>query len=114
MEDTKTLNRDLVIIAWGVFFLWWGSMELLRPLHGIGDIGVGLILIGLNVVRSLKGVRTSYFTITLGVLALALGALELSRTVIAFPPITLPLFPILLILLGVMFLVRELQLSRAR
>jgi hydrogenase/urease accessory protein HupE len=99
-------------MAWGALFIWWGITELVPGLpHGTGAIGIGLILLGLNVARSLNGVPTSGFTMTLGILALVLGGLELAISVLRLP-IELPVFAILLIVLGVILLARELLRSR--
>jgi len=95
-------------LAWGALFIWWGITELFPFLpHGTGAIGIGLILLGLNVARSLNGVPTSGFTTTLGILALVLGGLELANSVLHLP-FEVPVFAILLIALGVIMLAREL------
>ena len=108
MENARTLNRNLETMAWGAFFIWWGITELFQFLpHGVGAIGIGLIFLGLNVARSLNGVRTSGFSITLGILALVLGGLELASLVVPLP-FKLPVFAILLIVLGAIMLAREL------
>jgi hypothetical protein len=102
------LNRNLETLAWGALFIWWGVTELFPSLpHGIGAIGIGLILLGLNVARSLNGVPTSGFTTILGILALVLGGLELANSVLRLP-FEFPIFAILLIVLGVIMLAREL------
>ncbi len=107
MEDTRTLNRNLETYAWAVFFVWWGITELFQALPtGTGAVGFGLILIGLNLARSLSGIPTSGFTITLGILALVLGGLELAGFFLSLP-VELPVFAILLIVLGVIVLARE-------
>jgi hypothetical protein len=91
-----------------MFFIWWGITELFNFAAGIDAIGVGLILLGLNVVRSLNGMPTSGFTITFGILALVWGGLELAQSVLPLP-FEIPVFAILLIVLGVILLARELQ-----
>ena len=112
MENSQTLNRRLEAIAWGAFFVLWGITELFPALpKGTGAISIGVILLGLNAARSLKGVPTSGFTTILGVLAFVLGALELSRLVLRLP-FEIPVFGILLIVLGMIFLGRELLQSR--
>ncbi len=112
MENTRTLNRNLETVAWGAFFIWWGIMELFSFLpHGTGAIGIGLIFLGLNVARWLNGIPTSGFSTTLGILALMLGGLELASSVLRLP-FELPVFAILLIVLGVILLARELLRSR--
>ena len=113
MENTRTLNRNLETVAWGAFFIWWGITELFQFLpHGTGAIGIGLIFLGLNVVRSLNGIPTSGFTTTLGILALVLGGLELASSVLHLS-FELPIFAILLIVLGAIMLARELLAARA-
>ncbi|MBI5033849.1 MAG: hypothetical protein HZB51_25300 [Chloroflexi bacterium] len=79
-------------------------VKVLPP--GTGALGFGLILIGLNAARSLNGIPTSGFTITLGVLAILLGGLELAGFFLTLP-FELPVFAILLIVLGVIVLARE-------
>ncbi len=108
MENTRTLDRNLETVAWGAFFIWWGITELIPGLpHGTGAVGIGLIWLGLNAARALKGVPISGFTTTLGILALVLGGLELASSVTRLP-FELPIFAILLIVLGVIVLAREL------
>ena len=108
MENTRTLNRTLEAMAWGTFFVWWGITELFGFLpEGTGAVGFGLILIGLNVARSLNGIPTSSFTITLGILALVLGGLELAGFFLQLP-FELPVLAVLLIVLGVILLGRAL------
>ncbi len=112
MENTRSLNRNLETYAWAAFFVWWGITELFKFLPaGTGAVGFGLILISLNVARSLNGISTSGFTITLGILALVLGGLELAGFFLNLP-FELPVFAILLIVLGMIVLARELVGNR--
>ena len=112
MENQQVLNRRLESIGWGAFFVWWGVTELFQSLpEGIGAIGIGLILLALNAVRSRNGLPTSGFTTTLGILALVLGSLELAQIVLHLP-FEIPVFGILLIVLGIIFLARELMGKR--
>jgi hypothetical protein len=112
MDNVRKLNRNLETMAWGALFIWWGMTELFNFLpHGAGAIGIGLIFLGLNVARSLNGIPTSGFSTTLGILALVLGGLELASSVMRLP-FELPVFAILLIVLGVIVLARELIRSR--
>jgi hypothetical protein len=100
MENTRTSNLDLGTIAWGAFFILWGITELFPALpEGTGAIGIGVILVGLNLVRLWKGQPASGFTTTFGVLALLLGALQLARPLLHLS-FELPIFAILLIALG--------------
>lgn len=114
MENKRiSTNRNFETIAWGLFFIWWGvadsDLGLVTSLpHGAGWIGIGLILIGLNVARVLNHIPISGFTSTLGILTLSLGGLKLTRSLLGLPPIELSLFPILLVALGIFLMLREL------
>ncbi len=108
MNTTQTMHRNFEAIAWGAIFIWWGITELVVSLpEGIGLIGIGLILISVNVARRLSGVSISWFSTTLGILALVWGGLELLGVLINLP-YELPVFAILLIVLGVLILAPEL------
>lgn len=107
MNNTQTSTRNLDTIAWGAFFILWGITELFSSLpEGVGAVGVGLILIGLNIVRSMKGIPASSFTTILGILALVWGGLELAGVLLALP-FELPVFAIVLVTLGLLLLGRE-------
>src|SRR5512135_1614228 len=106
MENVRTFNNKLETVAWAAFFIWWGVTELFQSLPpGIGALGIGVILLGLNVARRRSGVPASGFTITLGILAIVLGGLELTGAILHLP-FELPVFAILLIVLGASMLVR--------
>ncbi len=108
MNNIRILDRDFQTIAWSMFFIWWGIAELFKFHDSTFAVGIGLILLGLNGARSLNGLPTHGFTITLGILAVVWGGLELVGSVLLLP-FELPVFAILLIVLGVILLVRERQ-----
>ena len=109
MESTRKSNRNFEAIAWGALFVWWGITELVRFLPaGTGLIGIGLILLGLNAARHLNGININGFTTTIGILALVWGGLEMAGTILSLP-FELPVFEILLIVLGVIILAFELK-----
>jgi hypothetical protein len=104
MNNTQIQNRNFEAIAWGTLFIWWGITELVNFLPaGVGALGVGVILLGMNAARSMNGIPTSRFSTALGILALVWGGLELAGSVFNLP-FELPIFPILLITLGVLIL----------
>ena len=112
MDTARTSNRNLETIAWGAFFVWWGITDLFPSLpKGTGALGIGLIFLGLNAARSRNGIPTSGFTTILGILALVLGGLELTISILNLP-FELPVFAILLIVFGMILLVRELTRNR--
>jgi hypothetical protein len=109
MDTTKNLIRNYDVIGWGVLFIWWGISVLVTSLPvGTVEIGTGVILIGVNVARKLSGVPISRFSTTVGILALIWGVLELVGVLLSLP-FELPIFAILLIVLGVIVLWPELM-----
>ncbi len=112
MKDKQSQNLDFGTIAWGAIFVWWGINELFPSLPaGTGALGIGLILLGLNAARHYSGVPTSRFSISVGILAAIWGGLELAGVILNLP-FQIPVFAILLIVLGVMVLAPELSKSR--
>jgi hypothetical protein len=109
MNTTQKLNRNFEAIGWGALFIWWGISVLVKSLpNGTVAIGTGLILIGVNVARWISRIPISRFSTTIGILALIWGALELVGVLLSLP-FELPVFAILLIVLGVIVLVPELM-----
>jgi hypothetical protein len=111
MDKIKVLNHKYELIAWGLFFIWWGINEFKFLPHGTGDLGIGLIFLGLNAIRYLKAIPTSGWTIALGILMFVDGILELAGTILNLP-FKLPIFAILLIVLGMILVVHELCMVR--
>jgi len=114
MEKIKSskLNETLEAVAWGALLVWWGVTELFSSLpNGTGAIGVGLILLGLNVTRSLNGVPVRVGSTMLGILALVWGGVDLAGSLLR-PSFEMPTFAILLIALGAMLIGRELIRNR--
>jgi hypothetical protein len=101
MNESMRKNRNIDALAWGALFIWWGITLLIQFPAGVGLIGVGLILLAANAARYFQGMRLSGFSTTIGVLALLWGGMELAGTVL---PFELPVFPIILIVLGLMIL----------
>ena len=90
------LNKRLEAIAWGLFLIMIGGLWLLPDEtipEGTWLLGVGIIMLGLNVVRYLYGIKMSGFTIFLGIAASCIG-------IGALFGMDLPVFPILIILWG--------------
>lgn len=67
------LNKNLETAFWGLFLIMLGGQFLLKNVNlpdGIWDVGIGLILLGLNAARYFNGLKMSGFTTFLGILAL--------------------------------------------
>ncbi len=94
--DKQALNKRLEAIGWGLFLIMIGGLQFvphdLVP-AGTWLIGTGLIFLGLNAARMVSGINMSGFTLILGMIALLSGLADDLR-------VELPLFPILLILIG--------------
>jgi hypothetical protein len=79
MDNALRLNRNVAIVGEGMLLVWWGIVILLDPLTlSMGAIGTGLILLGLNAARLLKGVPTKRSTTIVGFVALVWGSLDLA------------------------------------
>ena len=79
--DKAALNKRMEAVAWGLFLIMLGGSLLIdREVvpKGIWTIGVGLIMLGLNLARYLTQIRMSGFTVFLGIVAVIGGILELT------------------------------------
>jgi hypothetical protein len=101
MNDSIQKHGNIDTLGWGALFIWWGLTLVIKFPAGVGLIGVGLILIAANAAVYFQGMRINGFTTAIGVLALVWGGLELAGTVLQSQ---LPVFPILLVVLGLMVL----------
>jgi hypothetical protein len=98
------LNKRLESIGWGLCLIMIGGIWLVpdaRVPKGSWLIGAGLIMLGLNAARYLSGIKMSGFTVILGILALGFGISD-------FFGVDLPLFPILIILIGANIILKPL------
>jgi len=99
-ESSKRLDD----IGWALFLIMIGAIWLM-PAGSVPEgtwlLGAGIILLGMNGVRVLRGVKMSGFGIALGVLALAAGLGGLAG-------VKVPIFAILFILIGASLLLRPL------
>jgi hypothetical protein len=88
------LDDQLERISWALFLIMIGGLALMPDVpSGTWLIGTGLIMLGLNGARQLNEIPVSAFTMVLGLVALAAGLAEVLGT-------ALPVFPLLLILIG--------------
>jgi len=99
-----TSARTLTTVAWGLFFILVGGAWLYGETYHVDmgtiiAIGVGLILVGLNLARSSIGVKMSKFSLGIGILALLIG---LAR----YYGMKLDILPLIIILVG-LFIIAE-------
>jgi hypothetical protein len=97
-----TSARTLTTAAWGLFFILVGGAWMYGQAYGVNTgwiiaIGVGLILIGLNIARRGIGVRMGQFSLGIGILALVIGLAQ-------YAGLEVPLPPLIIILIGLFIL----------
>jgi hypothetical protein len=95
-------GKRLEDIAWALVLIMtgalWLSPKAIFP-EGTWLAGAGLILLGLNAARGLRGLKTSGFGILAGLIALAAGVGRIIGR-------DIPIVPALLIVLGVALIVK--------
>jgi len=106
MNDIKTLNKRYEAVAWGAMFILLGGLSLIPgEQNDVFVLGIGVILLGLNLARYLSKIPMNGVTIALGIMAFVLGMVALLRPVLNLPRFELPLFPVLLIVIGLYLLI---------
>jgi len=78
--EKAALNKRLESVAWGCFLIMLGGFMFVPEQiikGGWWSVGVGLIMLGLNVARYFYGLKMSGFTTFLGVLSVISGAFEI-------------------------------------
>ena len=103
------LDGRLTSISWALFLIMVGGFLLVPSSNlpaGSWLIGIGLVMVGLNLARKMNGIRMSTFTSVLGVVALVAGLGDLAG-------VDVPVFPLLIILIGASIILRNLEPRRA-
>jgi hypothetical protein len=86
MNPKKELNHNLVVFGWGALFIWWGVAFMIDPITlGMGAMGTGLILLGINAIRVMKSIEPVGSTTNLGISFLAWGVLDEVRLRMGLP-----------------------------
>jgi cytosine/uracil/thiamine/allantoin permease len=100
------LNRRLESISWGLFLIMLGGFALLKSVpEGTWLVGAGVIMLGLNGLRLLFGIRIGWTTVILGTVALLSGLGSVYG-------VSIPVGPLLVILIGLAIILRALDRSR--
>jgi hypothetical protein len=106
-EEIKALDKRMEAIGWSVWFIWLGVIGIIPGLpDGTGTFGTALLLLGLNAARYRRHIPVHDFSLVLGLLALLDGGVDLLRDVAAFH-IELEFFPVLMVIIGVLTMVRS-------
>lgn len=92
-SDQTGLSRQIDSGAWAVFFIWLGVVMLAGLPWAWFLVGVGVLILGAQLVRRQRDLMIETFGIIIGLIILAAGIWDL----FALP---LPLMPVVLIVLG--------------
>ena len=79
-QGKVALNKRLETIAWGLFLIMLGGFMFVPDTtisKGLWSVGVGVIMLGLNVVRYLNKIKMSGFTTFLGIVSVIGGVMQL-------------------------------------
>jgi hypothetical protein len=79
-DQAAAMNKRLESVAWGLFLIMAGGFALVPDEivpQGSWSIGIGVIMLGLNVARYFYRIKLSGFTTFLGIIAIISGVLEL-------------------------------------
>jgi hypothetical protein len=117
MNDTQMIDRKYGAIAWGLLFIVWGFTIMFGFIpFAFGLLGTGLVLLGMNMLRSYNSLPLKDDNTIVGILALVWGALELARPNLSplfkFSDWDWVVFATLLVVLGVILVALELTKSR--
>jgi hypothetical protein len=94
--EKSALDVQIERVGWALFLIMIGALALLpKGLVPAGTwlVGTGVIMVGLSVVRHLKGIRLSGFSVVVGLVVLALG-------ISALTGVDLPVLAIVLVAVG--------------
>lgn len=106
MNELKSINKRYETIAWGLGLIWIGILGIIPGnQNGIGLLSIGLILLGLNLLRYLKKIPVNGFSSILGIICSAFGVIVLVRQILGYPGFELDLFAIMLIVIGLYILI---------
>lgn len=79
-KNKATLNKRLEMVGWGFFLIMLGGFSLVPDEtipKGTWSIGVGVIMLSLNVTRYFNKIKMSGFTTALGIICLISGITQL-------------------------------------
>lgn len=106
MNDNRTRNKLYTEFALGASFLLLGILLAIPgDQNGIFLLGIGIIFLGLNLLRRMKGIPVNLFSTLVGVLALGGGLYALAQPVLNFPRVEVGFIPLALIVVGLYILI---------
>ena len=100
-SEKATLGRNLTTAGWGFVFIWIGIVLLTQLSGGVALLGIGIIIIAMQIIRMRMNLRIELFRFIVGLFFVAGGIWDLYNT-------NLNLLPSLCFLAGAIFLVASL------
>jgi CHASE2 domain-containing sensor protein len=95
-KQKEALDKRLDAIGWALFFIMIGGLMIVPEgsvPEGTWLIGTGVIILGMTWIRRFNGLAISWFWVFMGILALSSGLSSVFG-------LNIPVFPILLIIIG--------------
>ena len=107
MNDLEVLDQRYEAVAWGGIFILLGSLMFIPgDQNNVFVMGTGMILLGLNLARSLAQIAVNRFTVILGAMALVLGGLSLLWPVMGNGTrFEVDIFPFIILAIGLYLLI---------
>ncbi len=105
------LDNRLQTAAWGIMIILFGGLSLVPgDQANLFVLGIGIILLGLNLLRYTSNIPINGFSTALGTVSLFLGGIATLRPILGWKAhLELPLFPILLIVFGLYLMIPSLK-----
>ena len=91
-------EKKLDAVGWGLFFVWIGISFLAGFTFAVGLLGVGVITLGMQLIRKFSNLKLDGFWIVVGLLFILGGIWEYLK-------IEFQLMPILIIVAGIVILI---------
>jgi len=76
-KKEESLSRKMDMGTWGFFLIWIGVAIILDLGWSIGLLGVGIIIIAENIIRSYKRLKMDRFWLFVGLVCLIAGSWEI-------------------------------------
>lgn len=111
-EDKRALSSKLDAVGWGMLFIWIGTAFLLDTGWGTGFLGIGIVMLGVQLGRMHFNLPAEGFGLVMGVLFVVTSIWELLKIRLGQEPIPGGIWPILSIVAGAALLVSALLRKR--
>ena len=102
--DKQSLAKKIDAISWALFFIMIGCLGLLPEgtiPGGTWLLGTAIIIFGSTIIHHYNGLKISGFWIIMGIIALGTGLSDILG-------VNIPVFPILIIIIGASIIVKPL------